>query len=155
MTSREMLSYIEEEAIRPGELDEEALREEREIMRQVKALGVPPQGLVDVQKAYRFICQKCGEICITVSDSDLKKYQRVWALLKLVKSVPLTDGQIAEIIDLCAQDYRYIGVYCHNEECNSEFEWIITNEEEWAEHLKYVEIGYEIVEAPKMSGNVK
>ncbi len=123
----------------------EDLHEEREIMRQVRMFGLPKKRLVIVQKKYIFRCQKCGEICMTIPEGELSHYRRIWELLG---NKPLTDAQIAEVVDLCERGYRYIGVFCPNEKCDGEFDAVIMSEQEWKECAEYAEIIYEISENP-------
>lgn len=146
MTDKEILAYIGQEAVRPEELSLEELSLEREIMRQMRMLGIPKQRPVIVKKKYTFMCPQCGAVCMKISENDLKKYQRVWKLLKMV---PLSDVQIDEYVALCESGYRYVGLFCPNEECDGEFDTVIMDEKEWLEHLKDAEIGYEIVEDPR------
>lgn len=146
MTEKEILAHIDQEAIRPGKLGSEELSREREIMRQVRMLGIPKKRPVIVQKVYKFRCPKCGENCMTIPESEVSYYLRVW---KLLENKPLTDAQIAEFVDLCERGYRYVGLFCPNEECDGEFDAVIMDEKEWLEHLKDAEIGYEIVEDPR------
>lgn len=142
MTDKEISAHIDQEAIRPGKLGPEELSLEREIMRQVRMLGIPKKRPVIVKKKYKFRCLKCGETCLTLSESELSKYRRTWELLE---NKPLTDAQIAEFVDLCERGYRYIGVFCPNEKCDGEFDTVIMSEQECAE---YAEIIYKISENP-------
>lgn len=145
MTDKEIVAFIEQEAIRPGEISQEELREERAIMQQVKSLGIPKHRSAVVEKKYKFCCPKCGETCMVIPENELLHYFRVWELLE---NKPLTDTQIVEFVDLCGQGYRFIGLLCSNEKCDGEFDAIIMNKWEWEEHVERAEIAYEF---PKIS----
>lgn len=111
---------------------------ENEYAMQNNLKGIVPEEII-------FRCRKCGEVCVTLSESELSKYQRTWELLE---NKPLTDAQIAEFVDLCERGYRYIGVFCPNEKCDGEFDTVIMSEQEWKECAEYAEIIYEISDNP-------
>lgn len=121
----------------------EDLHEEREIMRQIRMFGIPKKRPVIVQKKYIFHCPKCGEICMIIPEGELSHYRRTW---KLLANKPLTNTEIVEFVSLCEQGYRYIGLFCPNEECNGECDVVLMTEKEWNAHVQYAEVVYELSE---------
>lgn len=98
---------------------------------------------LSIMKKFHFICPVCGQICSTITEEDIKKYLRTWELLEMK---PLTDKQIEEYVNLSSQGFQYLGILCHNAECDCEFEIIITDIEEFLEFCEnFVEEAYDLV----------
>lgn len=83
-----------------------------------------------VDKYYNFRCPVCGQICRTITEKELKKYLRTWNLLQMRH---LSSKEIEEYVDLSNHGYQYIDILCVNPACEGEFEWIITNFEQFQE----------------------
>lgn len=64
---------------------------------------------------------------------------------RLLKMAPLSGAKITEYVALCEQRYRYVGIFCPNEECNGEFDAAIMDEREWNMHLQYANIYYKLL----------
>lgn len=104
----------------------------------LKSIGI-------IEKKYSFRCKDCGDPCITISESDLEKYKRVFQLEKMGNS--LTDEQDQELDKLYEQGFYCIEVCCM--ECDFDYE--ITNQkvlDDYKSHMKEI---YRVVKSPDLT----
>lgn len=104
----------------------------------LKSIGV-------VEKKYNFRCKDCGDPCITISESDLEKYKRVYHLEEIGSS--LTDEQVKELDELYGQGFYCISVCCM--ECDSDYE--ITNQNVLDDYKTHIKVLYKVVKNPDMT----
>lgn len=98
-----------------------------------------------VEKRYNFRCEDCGDPCITISESDLEKYKRVFHLEEIGSS--LTDEQVKELDELYGQGFYCISVCCM--ECDSDYE--ITNQKDLERYKSYIKVVYKVVKNPDLT----
>lgn len=104
----------------------------------LKSIGV-------VEKKYNFRCKDCGDPCITISESDLEKYKRVFQLEEMGNS--LTDEQEEELDKLYEQGFYCIEVYCM--ECDSDYE--IANQKVLDDYKSHINEIYRVVKSPDLT----
>lgn len=98
-----------------------------------------------VEKKYSFRCKDCGDSCITISESDLEKYKRVFQLEGTGNS--LTDEQEYELDKLYEQGFYCIEVCCM--ECDLDYE--ITNQKVLDDYRIYIKEIYKVVKNPDLT----
>ncbi len=98
-----------------------------------------------VEKKYNFRCKDCGDPCITISESDLEKYKRVFQLEKMGNS--LTDEQEEELDKLYEQGFYCIEACCM--ECDLDYE--ITNQKDLDDYKSYIKEIYKVVKSPDLT----
>jgi|GEM_PF-5680231 len=104
----------------------------------LKSIGV-------VGKKYSFKCKDCGDPCITISESDLEKYKRVFYLEGLGNS--RLDDQDKELDKLYQKGFYCISVCCMD--CDHDYE--ITNQkvlDDYRAHMKEI---YKVVKNPDLT----
>ena len=102
-----------------------------------------------VEKKYNFRCESCGSSCNVISESDLEKYKRFWALFELEKQKKITSEQLNELDQLDKDGFYEIYLCCMDEnECN---DVEITNEKELSDYMRNVEIVYKVVKSPDLT----
>ena len=104
----------------------------------LKSIGV-------VGKKYSFKCKDCGDPCITISESDLEKYKRVFYLEGLGNS--RLDEQDKELDELYHKGFYCISVCCM--ECDFYYE--IANQkvlDDYRTHMKEI---YKVVKSPDLT----
>lgn len=104
----------------------------------LKSIGV-------VEKKYNFRCKDCGDPCITISESDLEKYKRVFQLEEMCGS--LSDEQEEELDKLYEQGFYCIEVCCM--ECDFDYE--ITNQKVLDDYKSYIKEIYKVVKSPDLT----
>lgn len=104
----------------------------------LKSIGI-------IEKKYSFMCKDCGDPCITISESDLEKYKRVFQLEKMGNS--LTDEQEEELDKLYEQGFYCIEVCCM--ECDFDYE--ITNQKVLDDYKSYMKEIYRVVKSPDLT----
>lgn len=104
----------------------------------LKSIGV-------VEKKYNFKCTDCGDPCITISESELEKYKRVFQLEGMGNS--LKDEQEEELDKLYEQGFYCISVCCM--ECDFDFE--ITNQKVLDDYRSHMEELYKVVKNPDLT----
>lgn len=104
----------------------------------LKSIGV-------VEKKYNFRCTDCGDPCITISESELEKYKRVFQLEGMGNS--LTDEQEEELDKLYEQGFYCISVCCM--ECDFDFE--ITNQKVLDDYRSHMKELYKVVKNPDLT----
>lgn len=104
----------------------------------LKSIGV-------VGKKYSFKCKDCGDPCITISESDLEKYKRVFYLEGLGNS--RLDEQDKELDKLYQKGFYCISVCC----MDCDFDYEITNQkvlDDYRAHMKEI---YKVVKNPDLT----
>lgn len=104
----------------------------------LKSIGI-------IEKKYSFRCKDCGDPCITISESDLEKYKRVFQLEKMGNS--LTDELEKELDELYEQDFYCISVCCM--ECDFDYE--ITNQKALDDYKSHMKEIYKVVKSPDLT----
>lgn len=104
----------------------------------LKSIGV-------VEKKYNFKCTDCGDPCITISESELEKYKRVFQLEGMGNS--LKDEQEEELDKLYEQGFYCISVCCM--ECDFDFE--ITNQKVLDDYRSHMKELYKVVKNPDLT----
>ena len=104
----------------------------------LKSIGI-------VEKKYSFRCKDCGDPGITISESDLEKYKRVFRLEKIGNS--LSDEQEDELDKLYEQGFYCIEVCCM--ECDFDYE--ITNQKVLDDYKSYIKEIYKVVKSPDLT----
>lgn len=104
----------------------------------LKSIGI-------IEKKYSFRCKDCGDPCITISESDLEKYKRVFQLEETGNS--LTDEQEEELDKLYEQGFYCIEVCCM--ECDLDYE--ITNQKVLDDCKSYIKEIYKVVKSPDLT----
>jgi len=104
----------------------------------LKSIGV-------AEKKYSFRCKDCGDPGITISESDLEKYKRVFQLEGMGNS--LTDELEEELDKLYEQGFYCIEVCCM--ECDLDYE--ITNQKALDDYRSYIKEIYKVVKSPDLT----
>nr|WP_024835489.1 hypothetical protein [Clostridium sp. 12(A)] len=104
----------------------------------LKSIGI-------VEKKYSFKCKVCGDPCITISESDLEKYKRVFQLTEIGSS--LTDEQDKELDELYENGVYCISVCCMD--CDSECE--ITNQRDLDDYKEHIKEIYKVEKNPDLT----
>ena len=104
----------------------------------LKSIGI-------IEKKYSFRCKDCGDPCITISESDLEKYKRVFQLEKMGNS--LTDELEKELDELYEQGFYCISVCCM--ECDFDYE--ITNQKALDDYKSHMKEIYKVVKSPDLT----
>lgn len=104
----------------------------------LKSIGI-------AEKKYSFRCKDCGDPCITISESNLEKYKRVFQLEKM--GSPLTDEQEEELDKLYEQGFYCIEVCCM--ECDFDYE--ITNQKVLDDYKSHIKEIYKVVKSPDLT----
>ncbi|GLB26516.1 hypothetical protein LXJ15735_27570 [Lacrimispora xylanolytica] len=104
----------------------------------LKSIGV-------AEKRYSFRCKECGDSCITISESDLEKYKRVFKLEGMGNS--LTDELEKEFDELYEQGFCCISICCM--ECDFDYE--ITNQKVLDDYRSHMKELYKVVKNPDLT----
>ena len=104
----------------------------------LKSIGI-------IEKKYSFRCEDCGDPCITISESDLEKYKRVFQLEGMGNS--LTDELEEELDKLYEQGFYCIEVCCM--ECDFDYE--IANQKDLDDYKSHMKEIYKVVKSPDLT----
>lgn len=104
----------------------------------LKSIGV-------VEKRFNFRCKDCGDPCITISESDLEKYKRVFHLEGIGNS--RSDEQDKKLDELYENGYYCISVCCM--ECDSDYE--IASQKDLDNYKSHIKVVYKVVKNPDLT----
>ena len=108
----------------------------------LKSIGI-------VEKKYDFRCKDCKSSCAVISEGDLERYKRFWELFEFEKQKIITDEQLDELDQLDRDGFYQIHLCCMDEDEYSDVE--ITNEKEFSDYMKNVEVVYMVVKNPDLT----
>ena len=98
-----------------------------------------------IEKKYTFRCKDCDDPCITISESDLEKYKRVFYLEGLGNS--RTDEQDKELDELYEKGFYCISICCM--ECDLDYE--IANQKDLEDYKTYIKEIYKVEKSPDLT----